>query len=81
MANKLRWKYCECGCHGHEVGAKGLQLWLFNDLKGSFFLHEGHGFISQRLGVFSSFEEADNAAAAIAETRIEHLKMKIFTGK
>lgn len=53
MKLKLGWKYCECGCHGHEVTIGGLYFWElmtfgyngkqtdYNDV--TYELRSGHG--------------------------------------
>lgn len=60
----LEFNYCECGCHGHEASAGVVHYWIFNDLQGSFYLHQGHGRLSPRLGAFVSFEAAEREANA-----------------
>ena len=74
---KLDWKYCECGCHGHEVAVGSLYLWLFNDLekpKAAYTLHKGHGWLSPKIGKFDSFDAADKAGYELA--KVELTKMK-----
>lgn len=61
----LDWEYCECGCHGSEAHAGPFYFWIFNDLKGGYFLHTGHGWHSPRVGKFSSQEEARGKAQEI----------------
>lgn len=38
----LPWKYCECGCHQHELDAQGRHFTIYNDLRGNFIVAEGH---------------------------------------
>lgn len=58
----LNWEYCECGCHGHEAGIRGTMFWIYSNLQGSFYLHQGHGFLSPRIGIYKTWEEADAKA-------------------
>lgn len=59
----LTFKYCECGCHGHEASPGGrVHFWILNDLEGGFFLHRGHGRLSPLIGKFDSFPKAVRAA-------------------
>ena len=66
-ADTLPWKYCECGCHGHELNIGNQYYWLFNDLQGGFHLHTDHGWLGPKLGTYSSFKKADRAVR-------EHIK-------
>ena len=55
----LKWKYCECGCHGHDLSVAGLDFWMFNDLEGNYSVHSGHGWMSPKIGTLKSFKAAD----------------------
>ena len=74
-AKKLRlpWKYCECGCKGHDVKVGSVSLWMFNDLAGGFHLFEGHGGRGPPIGTYKSFEEADEAARRHAKPEFKKL--------
>jgi hypothetical protein len=71
----MNWEYCECGCHGHEASAGGIYLWLFNDLKGNYTLHRGHGWMSPVIGKYKSWEEAETKAR---EVMTEGLKKAVL---
>jgi hypothetical protein len=70
----MNWEYCECGCHGHEASAGVLHFWLFNDLKGNFYLHRGHGWLSPRIGRFKTWEEAEAKAVEVVNSEIIKLQ-------
>ena len=57
------WKYCECGCHGHEYG----KYWAFMDVRGDGMahLHSGHGWMSPKLGIYHSLDECVKAIRVI----------------
>jgi len=75
MAISDKWEYCECGCHGHELRIGNYYYWLYNDLKGNFYLREGHGFPATiNLGIFKSFEEADQKVKELIKEQIKELK-------
>lgn len=69
MAQKRGFEYCECGCHGHQWR----DFWLFNDLKGTFYLHQGHGWLSPLIGKFKSFKEAESHAFGIARKEAKQI--------
>lgn len=69
----MDFKYCECGCHGHEASAGPVHYWIFNDLEGSYYLHKGHGRLSPRLGAYMSFEAAERAATEDARAEIKRM--------
>ena len=58
------WEYCECGCHGHSLEMGGLSFWLYNDLKGNYYLDYNHKH-GERIGVYKSWEEADKKVREI----------------
>jgi hypothetical protein len=62
----MKFEYCECGCKGYECG----NYWIFWDLKKSYHVHHGHGWIAPKLATCTSMEEAKDVAKA-------HLKNKI----
>lgn len=55
----LEFTYCECGCKGSESLMIGQTVfWLYDDLQGNVFLHEGHGHLSPLIKKCSSHKEA-----------------------
>lgn len=82
QSKQVDWKYCECGCHGHELRLGSLYFWMFNDLGrcGSskhFHLNTGHSGLGKDLGRFSSFEKADCAARAHARLIIKKRRKEL----
>lgn len=69
----LNFEYCECGCHGHEASAGALHFWIFNNLKGRFFLHQGHGWLSPKLSEHTSFQDAEKAANEVVKGELTKL--------
>lgn len=70
----LPWKYCECGCHGFELNVtKGCYYWCHVQLEPStkYHLHSGHGFTGEKLGIFRTWREVDDALAPIIKANIE----------
>lgn len=70
----LPWEYCECGCHGHELKVgKNCYYWCFIQLEPSrrYHLHTNHGFTGQKLGVFKTWREVDDALAPIIKATVE----------
>ena len=74
---KLDWKYCECGCHGHEVSVGSVDLWLYNDLKGKFYLHRGHGHSSEAISVLPTWEAANDAAVEFLKQQMKSVKLDL----
>lgn len=72
---KLHFEYCECGCHGHEANLGTAHYWIYNDLKGNFQLHKGHGWMAPVLGTYTSFtaakEEAQKHVTQIVKEMLE----------
>jgi hypothetical protein len=66
----LDWKYCECGCHGHEAEAGHLAFWLYNDLQGGYHLHRDSRY-GLKIGRFDSFDAADAAAMVFVKAEAE----------
>lgn len=69
-ANKgfLPWKYCECGCKGHElIISKDCQFWCFQPepIGKSFVVRTGHCSQGKHLGTYKSWREVDEALAPI----------------
>ena len=65
--------YCECGCKGSDwtyevVGGRRRSFWLYNDLRGSYHLHYGHGHSGTKIGTYASNQEA---AEAVVRTLLE----------
>lgn len=60
----IKEEYCECGCHGNTFSC-GLTIasivpfyfWMYDDLRGKLYLHDGHGPVSRQIGVYSSYKE------------------------
>lgn len=73
----MKWTYCECGCHGHTARAGSIDFWLFNDLKGNFYLHLGHGWLGRLIGKYDSINVAQNKAKEIIQEEINSLKSSL----
>lgn len=73
--NKLNWKYCECGCHCHEVQVGSSWFSLYNNLRGTYLLCKGgdarHASYATK---HSSFEEADKTAYTRALEELESME-------
>jgi len=82
---KLRFEYCECGCHGSSVVVAGRELSIgqydWDDKTNSFkrnHLYDGHtSSLSKIIGTFSSFEEASLKAEEVLEKDLNELKSKL----
>jgi len=76
---RLNWKYCECGCKGYELTIGGRFFWSFYDLKGGWYLTEGHGGYGTDLGKFKSWEKADEKLLEIlrADGTLDKLKNQV----
>lgn len=61
-SNKLNFEYCECGCKSYTATLKGLSYTIYWDLKDSFYLYSGHGFLGTKLGTFYTYEKTIKAA-------------------
>lgn len=69
---RLQFKYCECGCKGSACNpAADLHFWIYNDLRGSFFLRRGHGHLGTLLGTYTDHLDAVDAATALAKQELE----------
>lgn len=67
---KVKWEYCECGCKGSQCS----DYWMHNDLKGQFYLFDGHGFMGERIGIFKSQKALDEAVIPLLRKKIKSLK-------
>lgn len=75
VLRKLNWKYCECGCHCHEVTVGGSYYSIYNDLQGAYLLSQNNDpRYSQYAKKFGSFAEADKAAYKMALEELESAK-------
>ncbi len=72
----LNFKYCECGCHGFEASRNGQHFWIYNDLRGGFHLHLGHGFIGQKIGSYYSYAKAIKAAEKLVSSGVPKSRTK-----
>jgi hypothetical protein len=63
---KLNWEYCECGCKCYTCIYLGFDFSYYWDLGSKHYLTLG-GHLGTRLGVFSTPEAVDKAAAKYAE--------------
>ncbi len=70
----IEFEYCECGCHGHYLSLPGNSYWIYNDLKGTYFLHKGHGMYSPLIGKFSSHYDAAISVYEQIQADIKFLK-------
>lgn len=70
---RIDWKDCECGCHGSTVSFGQIHLWLYNNLRGDFFLNHGHGMDATPIGKYVSSADADIAASALVLAEAEKL--------
>lgn len=69
----MNFEYCECGCHGSSASAGPIHFWIFNDLKGNYFLHRGHGWISPLIGKYKSYKEADAEVVKIVKKELAEI--------
>jgi hypothetical protein len=68
----LEFEYCECGCKGSESATLGrTSFWIYNDLAGSFYLHQGHGMSSTLVKQCGSHEEAAQLATELMKPVLE----------
>lgn len=58
----LNFEYCECGCHCHSASSKGMNYSIYNDLRGSYKVYNGHGRWGVLIGDFDAFRKAAAAA-------------------
>lgn len=58
---KLKFEYCECGCHCFTASSKGIGYTIYDDLKGNLHLVRGHKYGAE-LGTFKDYEEAEAVA-------------------
>lgn len=77
----LNFNYCECGCHGYEASVGNLHLWIFWDLKESYHLHRGHGWVSPKIKTCSSMEEAVELATDLARVELEKMQADLEVAK
>jgi len=70
---RLKFYYCECGCKGAQASAGPLHYWIYNDLRGTFTLRQGHGHLGTKLGEFKSHESATWAANDHAKVEAEKI--------
>lgn len=75
----LKFTYCECGCHGSSADAGTVSFWIYNDLKGSFFLHKGHGHLDPKVGTYTSFEEATKSAEYLVRVALTEMQVALDT--
>lgn len=74
MKKKLKFEYCECGCHGHELSVAGQYFWVLNDLKGNLYIHSGHGRISPRLTTVPTWDAVRKYIHERLKKVVEELK-------
>lgn len=68
----LQFNYCECGCKGSESATIGhTGFWIYNDLQGNFYLHQGHGRSSPLVKKCTSHEEAAQLASELMKPILE----------
>ncbi len=62
---KIKWTYCECGCHGSDAYINNLYYWMYDDLRGDKPLHlkyNGQGIFGESLGWFKTIKELNKVA-------------------
>ncbi len=55
---KLKWEYCECGCHCFTTMVGSINYHLYDDLKGNYYLSEGRGCSWTKYKSWSAAEKA-----------------------
>lgn len=67
---KLKWEYCECGCHGHCTRTHS----LYGCADGKFNLYRGHTYVmGYLLGTYDTFEQADKEAKKDLDKTIKEM--------
>ncbi len=70
---KITSHYCECGCKGVAVSCGNIDYWIHDNLAGYVRLFQGHGFSGLPLSVYSTYENALDAARRAIERDVERL--------
>lgn len=74
---KLKWEYCECGCHGHCTRKHS----LYDRSDGRFDLYRGHGYVMGRLlGTYDTFGEADKEAKKDLDEMVKEMLEDVADG-
>jgi hypothetical protein len=74
----LQFEYCECGCKGSlSLPIGDTTFWMFNDLKGTLTLRQGHGHSSPSLGTFKSYNHLRKTATIMAWQMVEEERRKL----
>jgi hypothetical protein len=73
----LKFKYCECGCHGSLAEAGAESWWLYTDLRGGFELHKGHGHSGRLMGTYRKRNEAVEDANRDAERLLKKMQQDL----
>lgn len=74
---KLKWKYCECGCHGHELRIAGSYFWSFMELSSPPVCYLSAEHDGQVLGEFKSREAMNKVVLGLLHARIPKLEKKL----
>jgi hypothetical protein len=73
IKNNILWNYCECGCKGSEVSIGAYYFWLYNDIKGSYHLHQGHSQYSPKIGQYNKMSEATSTVKKIMVNNLKEI--------
>ena len=71
MKKTLKFEYCECGCKGYSGGISCNNFWIYWDLKNTYTLNEGHGWIGLLIGKYSSYEDAIKEATRLFKINLK----------
>lgn len=83
---RLPWKYCECGCHGHQLDILGESFWVgtyFKDPNNGDYtierinLHSGHSWTAPLIGTYKSWEEIDAEVLKRLKEKAEKIKEEL----
>ena len=80
MPTQLKWKYCECGCHGSFIHIGPLYYWSILDLRASIIrLCTEHAGSGERvtLGVFTTNTGMDAEVRRHASVKLKELQRDI----
>lgn len=74
----IGWEYCECGCKGFTAKLGDINYWTCDNLKGEYWLVEGHGHtLGRDMGKYASQEEVDDAVRDDAKPRLKKLRTSL----
>jgi hypothetical protein len=76
---KIPWKYCECGCHGHEATVGGMYFTTYQSLRkgGKLFLAVGQHHAHLTGKPYNSHQEVDAVIQELLVKRKRELKEQL----